>query len=575
MLKKNTTKEKNKDKKVHFDVTQVPTDMKSYRAKSAGKKKDASDPMKTDIKKNMSNSLSTTSIQKKTTIEDFTIIQELGSGSYAKVILAKHKLNGKSYAVKKMNKNMLNNFDKQHEVHIEKQILAELNHPNIVKLNKTFQDKKHLYFVLEYCQNKDLGKLIKCLGKFSFKLAQFYLAEIFTAIAYMHKRGIYHRDLKPENIGLDEEMHLKLFDFATAVKVNKFFDLRKMRFIDLDEESIDSINEHKRDLQYLEENNNIITIDNYKILLLSHLFVGTPEYVSPEVLTHNYKLIGPSVDIWAFGIMIYLFFTGVTPFKAKTEKETLENIKNVKYSFNDENAKDIPEEARDLISKILVKEPSKRIGYNSRDYKDIKNHPFFKGIIFEDLEWTTPPFEDIKDKLEKFGYVLPKIDDEKNIINDIYEDKNNNDDNIDNNNSNAALRLSAKNIEKIKISVKGNTFEHKAMEDNFNEKKGEDNDEEDSVVLEEILFKKSPWLHYNNRLVRLYSKGHIDYFEPKTKQFKGSFVINSNCKANFIDDYRFEIVTINRNYFFKNKNKKIANEWVEKINYFIDKDKNK
>ena len=577
MLKKKN-KEKNKTKKVHFDENQLNEKLKNKRPKSVEKKKinENINKIHMSTNNNMSSRLSTASTQKKTSIEDFTIIQEIGSGSYAKVILAKHNLNGKTYAVKKINKNMLNHFEKQHEVHIEKQCLAELKHPNIVKLHKTFQDKKHLYFVLDYCRNKDLSKLINTLGKLDYKLAQFYLAEILSAISYMHKQGIYHRDLKPENIGLDDEMHLKLFDFATSIKTNKFFDSKTMRFIDVNEDDIEFIREQNNN-KNLEEN--IIKLDRYNILLLSHLFVGTPEYVSPEVLEYNYPLIGPGVDIWAFGIMIYLFFTGSTPFKAKTENEILDNIKNVKYSL-DSNDNKIPDEAKDLISKILIKDPKLRIGYNSKDYSEIKNHPFFNGINFDNLEFEDPPIEDIKDKLEKLGYVLPKSSDNKintNNLNDSYEEKKEiDDDDEDNDENTITKKTSADNFDDLKKNLKGETIEHNIINNNekIEEQKEEEKDE-DIVILEEKLQKKSPWLHYNTRIVKFFSKGHIDYFEPKTQQLKGSFIINSNCKVNVIDEYRFEIETMNRNYYFKHKNKKIANEWGEKINLFISNCKKK
>ena len=475
--------------------------------------------------------------------------------------MAKHNVNGKEYAIKKINKNMLSNFEKPHEVHIEKQILAEMKHPNIIKLHKTFQDKKHLYFVLEYCRNKDLAKLINCLVKFDFKIAQFYSAEILSALSYMNKQGIYHRDLKPENIGLDGDMHLKLFDFATSVKTNKFFDKKTMRFVDLDEEDCSYIKK-QNDSANIEDN--IVKLDKHNILLLSHLFVGTPEYVSPEVLEHNYALIGPGVDIWAFGIMLYLFFTGSTPFKAKSEAATLENIKNVKYTIDDFQ-NNIPEEAKDLISKILVKDPTKRIGYNSEDYSEIKSHPFFKGIDFENLEFEDPPLSDVKEKLEKFGYYFKKPE---SFINNIYEERKEIE-NDEGNNTNGN-RLSGNNFDELKKNLKGEAIEHDLY--NKNEGEGEEEkEEEDIVIIEEILQKKSPWLHYNTRLVKFFSKGHVDYFEPKTKELKGSFIINSKCKVNIIDEYRFEIETINRSYIFKHKNKKVANEWGDKINSYISK----
>ena len=565
-MKKNNNKEKNKDKKVHFNEEQLTERAKKNRPNSANKNgKKNGVPMSSNNNNHISSRLSTASTQKKTSIEDFTLIQELGSGSYAKVILAKHNLNGKEYAIKKINKNMLDHFEKQHEVHIEKQCLAELRHPNILKLNKAFQDKKHLYFALEYCRNSDLGKLINKLGKFNYKLTQFYSAEILDAIMFMHKQGIYHRDLKPENIGIDEYMHLKLFDFATANKVDRYFDFKTMRFIHLEEEYVSLIEKYNNNSNFEDD---IIKIGKYNILLLSHLFVGTPEYVSPEVLEHNYSLIGPGVDIWAFGIMIYLFFTGYTPFKAKTEKEILKNIKNINYTFDNT---EIPDDAKDLISKILVKDPKQRIGYNSKDYSEIKNHPFFNGIKFEELEFEDPPILEYREVLEKLGYKLPRLGEENtedkqnnNLEKELYEDKKEMEieDNNDNDDTNNNLRLSANNFEELKKNLKGESIEH-----NLNYEKGIDDD--DMILLEDQLEKKSPWLHYNSRLVKFFSKGHIDYFDPKTKELKGSFIVNSDCHANVIDEYRFEIVTINRTYYFKHKNKKIANDWADKINLYV------
>ena len=136
------------------------------------------------------------------------------------------------------------------------------------------------------------------------------------------------------------------------------------------------------------------------------------------------------------------------------------------------------------------------------------------------------------------------------------------DDNMDNDDLNNNLRYSANNFEELKKNLKGESIEH-----NLNYEKGLDDD--DMVLLEEKLQKKSPWLHYNTRVVKFFSKGHIDYFDPKTNEEKGSFIVNSDCHVNVIDEYRFEIVTINRTYYFKHKNKKIANDWADKINLYV------
>ena len=572
MLKKSQSKLKKK-KTVHFNEDQINKN-KHTLSKSFEKNKNKINSTKSisTIQTDMTSRISTSSTTKKTSLEDFTLIQLLGSGSYAKVVLAKHNLNGKLYAMKKINKSMLNNYEKQHEAHIEKQCLAELKHNNILKLNKTFQDKKNLYFVLEYCSNKDLNCLIRNLGKFDFKLAQFYSAQILSAISYMHKQGIYHRDLKPENIGLDKYMQIKIFDFATSVKINKYFDKKTMRFIDLNDEEKNYITDLIQKNEIGEDN--IVKINKYDILLLSRLFVGTPEYISPEALECKYDIIGPSVDIWAFGVMLYLFFMGKTPFKGKTEKETLNNIKDIKYDFENSDNINIPEEAKDLISKIFIKDPSKRIGYNSYDYTEIKNHPFFKGINFDNIKNEQPPISnDIKEILDKFGYNIEKIYTEEeieiNLIKELYnEDKKEQEkeEEIINIKSISNKEIGI-NINVLKKELIGNAHEYKEKDIIKNEIKEE---EEDKILLEEKLQKKSPWFHYNTRIVTFYSKGYINYFEPSSKKLKGTFPINAKCRANLIDEYRFEIHTPNRNYFFKNKTKKVANEWVDTINKFID-----
>ena len=548
-MKKNKNKEKNKNKKVHFNEEQLTEKARRSKVKSAEK-----------ILEENSN-INLLSNQKKTSIDEYTIIKELGSGSYTKIVLAKYNLNENEYALKQIDKKLVDKFEKHYEIHIEKQCLIQLRHPNIVKMNKAFQDDNYLYFALEYCANRDLGRLINCLGKFNYKLAQFYSAEILSAIIYMHKEGIYHRDIKPENIGLDEYMHLKLFDFATADKINKFFDIKSMRFVPLNKNIADNLENENSE-------NNIVKLEKYHILLLSHLFVGTPEYISPEVLEHNFSLIGPGVDIWALGVMIYLFFTGITPFNGKKESELLENIKNVKYSFDNT---DIPDDAKDLISKILVKDPKQRIGYNSKDYSEIKNHPFFNGINFDELEYEAPPVSEIKEILEKVGYKISKQEERKKeesknkIQNDLYEGNKDMDDSDDDENEIQSRRLSASNLlemtnPNIKVDVEAKSS------GNTNNENSTSN--EDVVLLEEKIEKKSPWFHYNTRILKFYSRGHIDYYDPKTKELKGSIFINSDCHASLVEDNKFEIETLNRTYTFKHKNKRVLKEWVDKINSY-------
>jgi len=558
-------------------------------------------PIKLGLTLNTYNSISTPRLQnvverQKASISDYDIICDLGNGSYGKVILAKNKYEGKKFAIKVIKKALLDRFDKQHEIHIEKYCLAHLSHPNIIKFNKAFQDKKHLFFVLEYCKNKDLGKLIQRVGTFSYKLAQYYAAEIISAISYMHKYGIFHRDLKPENIGVDEDMHLKIFDFATVNISGKYFDKTTMRFVDISQKDYEEAVKNVKKNNNSTNNNNIneyVLINGHKIMNLNEQFVGTPEYISPEVLEHKYNLIGPSVDIWAFGVILYSFFAGRTPFKGKNDEETLNNIRKVNYSFEIEKKHEkkninIPKEAKDLIQKILIKDPTKRIGYGSNDYKEIKEHPFFKGINFDNLFEEPIPLSKIYSLLESYGYIENK-DESKDKDDDIYVNvlnKSENDILYDDNNSigsvdNADLSTSCKRLSNNNYNLLRNSlncsindlkdFKDNMIVENFNKIETPKNKKHniDEVLIEDTLYKKSPWLHYNKRYVKLYSKGHLDYYDFSTKILKGSIIINENTKAYALDDFRFKIVSQNKTYNFKHISKRIADNWVEKINNIV------
>ena len=578
-MRKKGDKDKFKNKRVHFkddyeikgSLPHGPRLETSHSSRNLinnldlNKNEISKPPLKVKTMTENVGKISTASTQQKTTINDFDISTKLGSGSYAKVVLAKHKLNGKIYSIKIINKSTLDKEEKQHEVHIEKYFLAILKHPCILKLHKTFQDSKHLYFVIDYCKNSDLGKLLYNVHTLDYDLAKFYAAEILSALNFMHKDGIYHRDLKPENIGLDSDMHLKLFDFATANYTNKYFDRKTMRFVDIKDPEI--LEELKKKIKNVNsEDQALIKIDKYNILLLTHLLVGTPEYVAPEVLEHNYSVIGPSVDIWAFGVMLYLFFGGKTPFKGKNEKETLDNIKNIKYSF-DGLEKTIPDEVKNIITKIFVKDPNKR-----PNSKQLMEEDFFKGIDFSMIDCENVPLDKMKTVLNSLGYSVStdrNISSNKNINgnklqNELYEDNktiSGSDDEIEK--GGIVKRNSLNNFDQMKSDLKGIPMEHDVLFDADIDKKDDNN-----VVMEGILLKKSPWLHYNTRYVKLYSKGYIDYFDADGKNLRGSFFLNDDCKATIIDQIRFEIVTTNRNFIFKSKVKN-SGDWVDKINELV------
>jgi 3-phosphoinositide dependent protein kinase-1 len=251
-------------------------------------------------------------------------------------------------------------------------MLSNLNHPNIIKMHSTFQDNKKLYFVLEYCPNKDLSDLIKSSGRLNLETTKFYSAQIILALEYMHSKGIYHRDLKPENILLDENLNLKLCDFATANIKGMYFDQEVMKFKNIEE---------IKQLEY-DSNNHTNQEKDFEDL------IGTAEYVSPEVLSCGD--IGPAVDLWALGCIIFTALHGRTPFKEITNFLTFNKILSNKYSMEE----NLEEDAKDIINKLLILDPIKRLGCgdndSENDFKALKHHNFFKSIDWDKINIAAP-----------------------------------------------------------------------------------------------------------------------------------------------------------------------------------------
>jgi len=284
--------------------------------------------------------------KKKGKIREYQIIKEIGEGAFGSVYLVQKENTNKLYALKILNKDFLYKNERVEEPIIERNILTLCNHPSIVKLISTFQSKHKLYFVLEYIQNNDLSNLIKRINIFPPNLSKQIISELVNVIEYLHcTMKMSHNDLKPGNIMLDENNHIKLIDFATAKIHHKIFDKPQGKFIDSD--------------KYISEE-----------------IFGTIEYISPEMLEHKITDYRTN-DIWALGVIIYIIFNGESPFLGKNDFFTIENIKNCQFKFVNEN---IPEEAKDLINHILVKDPTKR--YN---ISQIKNHKYFDGINWDKL----------------------------------------------------------------------------------------------------------------------------------------------------------------------------------------------
>ncbi|CCK72436.1 serine/threonine protein kinase PKH2 KNAG_0K00680 [Huiozyma naganishii CBS 8797] len=278
-------------------------------------------------------------------IKDFAFGDTIGDGAYSTVVLATSKDSGRKYAVKMLNKEYLIRQKKVKYVNIEKNALQRVNDsPMVVRLFFTFQDEASLYFLLEFAPNGDFLSLMKKFGSLNEDAAKYYSAQIIDAIGFLHSRGIVHRDMKPENILLDKNWKIKITDFGTAKILEKT----------AQQEAGGSGPE-------------------YNLLTRSKSFVGTAEYVSPELL--NDSFVDYRCDIWAFGCIVYQMLAGKPPFKATNEYLTFQKVMKVQYAFT----AGFPLVIRDLVKRILVKDLDKRL-----TVQQIQRHHFFKGVNFKD-----------------------------------------------------------------------------------------------------------------------------------------------------------------------------------------------
>ncbi|KAJ3341028.1 hypothetical protein HDU93_005892 [Gonapodya sp. JEL0774] len=336
-------------------------------------------PTASGVSKSFRRSYSASSIRMMTKAEvgpsDFSKVKMLGKGDVGKVYLVKRKDTSKLYAMKVLSKREMIKRNKIKRVLAEQEILATSNHPFIVTLYHTFQNEDYLFFVMEYCGGGEFFRTLqsrpgKCLPEAS---AQFYAAEVVTALEYLHLMGFIYRDLKPENILLHATGHIMLTDF----------DLSKPSVVPGSPTIVKSGSAFSRLLDSLTQT----SIDTKSCTnIRTNSFVGTEEYIAPEVIKGSGHT--SAVDWWTLGILIYEMLYGTTPFKGANRNATFHSILNNEVNFPEQP--EVSTYAKSIVKKLLHKDERKRLG-SKAGASDVKGHPFFRNTVWALLRHQRPP----------------------------------------------------------------------------------------------------------------------------------------------------------------------------------------
>jgi len=304
--------------------------------------------------------------------QNFVKLKLLGKGDVGRVFLVNLKGTNKLFAMKVLSKDEMVSRNKVKRVLTEREILATADHPFIMTLFCSFQTETRLYFVMEYCAGGEFFRMLqkqpnKCLTE---DQVRFYAAEVLLALEYLHILGFIYRDLKPENILLHESGHIRLTDFDLSKMVTPVAPkvIKHQGF-----------NPFKR-------NQAPEIIDCEPIESMTNSFVGTEEYIAPEVIGGRGH--SSSVDWWTLGILMYEMLYGRTPFKGKDQNGTFDNIVNNELDYP--VTPHVSDSCKKLIKKLLKRDEKKRLGHEHGAW-EIKKHPFFKKIDWALIRNQTPP----------------------------------------------------------------------------------------------------------------------------------------------------------------------------------------
>ncbi|KAI8335454.1 hypothetical protein BC941DRAFT_399152 [Chlamydoabsidia padenii] len=304
---------------------------------------------------------SSTGPPRKIGLDSFNFLSVLGKGNFGKVMLAEDKADTNNlYAIKVLKKRFIIDNDEIESVRSEKRVFQAANrerHPFLIGLHSSFQTESRVYFVMEYVSGGDLMWHIQ-REPFSERRAKYYACEVLLALEYFHSQNIIYRDLKLDNIMLGLDGHIKIADYGLC----------------------------KENMGYGQ---------------VTGTFCGTPEFMAPEILLE--QKYGRAVDWWAYGVLIYEMLLGQSPFRGEDEDEIFDAIleDEILYPIN------MSRDSVGICQRLLTRDPERRLGSGPQDANEIKQHPFFRGVNWDDMlaKRVPPPFyPTITDRLDTSNF---------------------------------------------------------------------------------------------------------------------------------------------------------------------------
>ena len=310
------------DDKITFEFSRNNSDKKLDQSKS--KKSQTNSNFSNSVRKSNKNLIKKDSFGYK--IGNYEIKQTLGEGTFGKVKLGIYIPTNEKVAIKVIEKDRMTDKDDVIRLKREFDMLSKFNHPNVILVTEIFESADSYYSVMEYCELGELFNYIVDKKRLSENESSFFYYQIIQGLEYIHSLGIVHRDLKPENLLLSKEHLLKIIDFGLS---------------------------------------NYFTKGQKELLSTP---CGSPCYASPEMVAGK-KYDGMKIDVWSTGIILFAMLCGYLPFEDKNNDVLFDKILECKVEFPEY----ISDEPKDLINKILVVDPEKRI-----TIEQIKNHSYYK-----------------------------------------------------------------------------------------------------------------------------------------------------------------------------------------------------